>query len=114
MSRGAIKQVSLPLGSISPSFYDKLLHTQIPKAQKDSQIKQLFELLGPACVKAARKHVDEIDPCWGLPSIFGHLTLPDFKHATFNLAEISRFLQFQSSVSFDAKNCLKKETVFDI
>ena len=31
---------------------------QIPK---DSQIKKLFMLLGPAYVKAARKHVDEID-----------------------------------------------------
>ena len=32
------------------------------KRQKDSQVKQLFALLGSACVKAARKHVDEIDP----------------------------------------------------
>ena len=35
---------------------------QIPKAQKDSQLKQLFALLGSMSVKAARKHVDEIDP----------------------------------------------------
>ena len=32
------------------------------KHYKDSQLKQLFALLGSACVKAARKHVDEIDP----------------------------------------------------
>ena len=49
-------------GSISPSFNEQLLRTKIPKAQKDSQIKQLFALLGPACVQAAPKHVDEIDP----------------------------------------------------
>ena len=46
---------------ISPTFYKQLLRTLIPKAQKDSQIKQLFVLLGPACVKADRKHVDEIN-----------------------------------------------------
>ena len=32
-------------------------------AKKDSQLKQLFAILGSAGVKAARKHVDEIDPC---------------------------------------------------
>ena len=31
------------------------------RAKKDSQIKQFFALLGSAGVKAARKHVDEID-----------------------------------------------------
>ena len=36
--------------------------TTIPKAQKDSQVKQLFALFGSACVKAVSKHVDEIDP----------------------------------------------------
>ena len=49
-------------GSISPSFYEQLLHPQIPKAQKDSQVKQLFAFLGSESVKAAPKHVDEIDP----------------------------------------------------
>ena len=44
------------------SFYEQLLGAQIPKLQKDSQIKQLFVLSGPACVKADQKHVDEIDP----------------------------------------------------
>ena len=52
-----------PRRSISPSFYKQLLHPQISKAQKRQCIKQqLFALLGPACVKAVRKHVDEIDP----------------------------------------------------
>ena len=32
------------------------------KRQKDSQLKQLFALLGSAAVKAVYKHVDEIDP----------------------------------------------------
>ena len=50
------------LGSISPSFYEQLLCVQISKAQKDIQVNQLFALLGPACVKAGRKHLDEIDP----------------------------------------------------
>ena len=54
--------LSRVLGSISPTFYEQLLRTQIPKMKKDSQIKQLFALLGPAWVKAARKHIDEIDP----------------------------------------------------
>ena len=31
-------------------------------AKKDSQVKQLFALLGSAHVKSARKHLDEIDP----------------------------------------------------
>ena len=47
---------------ISPTFYEQLLHTKIPKAQKDGQIKHLFVLLGSDCVKAVRKHVDEINP----------------------------------------------------
>ena len=32
------------------------------KRKKDSQVKQLFGLLGSVWVKAARKHADEIDP----------------------------------------------------
>ena len=38
------------------------------KCKKDSQVKQLFVLLGPLHVKAGHKHFDEIDPwttiCW--------------------------------------------------
>ena len=40
----------------------------MPKAQKDSQFKHLYLFLGPGPVKAACKHVDEIDPrsiFWG-------------------------------------------------
>ena len=40
----------------------QLLHSKIPKAQKDSQLKQLFALLGSLDVKAACKHVVEITP----------------------------------------------------
>ena len=32
------------------------------QAQKDSQVKQLFALLGSVRLKALRKHIDEIDP----------------------------------------------------
>ena len=48
-------------GSISPTFYEQLLRKQIPKAQKDGHVKHLFALLGSAYIKAAYKHVDEID-----------------------------------------------------
>ena len=41
--------------------YAKLLCSKIPKVQK-SQFKLLFALSGSASVKAARKHVEEIDP----------------------------------------------------
>ena len=37
--------------------------TSVKRAKKDSQIKQLFALFGPACLKAACQHVDEIDYC---------------------------------------------------
>ena len=48
--------------SISSRFNEQLLNMQIPKAQKESQVKQLFALLRFAGMKAARKHIDEIDP----------------------------------------------------
>ena len=48
--------------SILPSFYEQLLRMQIPKVQKDSQVKLLFALSGSAGIKAARKNIDEIDP----------------------------------------------------
>jgi hypothetical protein len=38
------------------------MHADPKSAKKDSQVKQLFALLGSACVKAACKDVDEIDP----------------------------------------------------
>ena len=40
------------------SFYAR----RSKSAKKDSQLKQLFVLLGSAGIKAALKHVDEIDP----------------------------------------------------
>ena len=49
---------------ISPTFYMQLLHVQIPKAQKDRQLKQLFALSGYSSVTAVHKHVDEIDSWW--------------------------------------------------
>ena len=39
-----------------------VLSAQIPKAQKDKQLKQIFALSGSACVKASSNLVDEIDP----------------------------------------------------
>ena len=44
------------------SFYAQLICAQIPEAQKDSQVKQIFALTGSAHIKAALKHVDETDP----------------------------------------------------
>ena len=40
------------------SFYLRRSH----KCKKDSQVKQLFALLGSARVKALRKNINEIDP----------------------------------------------------
>ena len=55
----------LHLGSISTSFYEQLLRAQIPKAQKKTvKSSSFFVRLGPAFVKAAHKHIDEIDPRW--------------------------------------------------
>ena len=42
--------------------FEQLLQVQIPKAQKNSQVKQLFALTGSAGVKAAHRHVGEIEP----------------------------------------------------
>jgi len=44
-------------------FYEQDLCMQIPKAQKDTDnLTVFFVLLGSAHVKAARKHVGEINP----------------------------------------------------
>jgi len=48
-------------GPISPTFYVKLLHAEIPKVQNYSQTISLFALFESGRVKALRKHVDEID-----------------------------------------------------
>ena len=47
-------------GQFHQYAYAQLLHTQIPKAQKDSQVKQLFALMGSVCVKGVCKQIDEI------------------------------------------------------
>ena len=52
------------LGQFYQRVYLQLLCVQIPKAQKDSQFKQLFALLGSVHIKAARKRDDEIEPNW--------------------------------------------------
>jgi len=41
--------------SFSSTFYDQLLHAQIPKAQKDSQVISLFALSGSGRLKATRR-----------------------------------------------------------
>ena len=49
-------------GQFHQLIYVQPLRSQIPNAQKTSQHKQLFALLGSASIKAAHEHVDEIDP----------------------------------------------------
>jgi hypothetical protein len=50
---------------ISPTFYEQLLHLQIPKKQNNiNDLAVFFVLLGSARVKASSKHVDEIDNRW--------------------------------------------------
>jgi hypothetical protein len=47
---------------ISPTFYQQLLQGKDPKVQNDTDdLAVFFALLGSACVKAARKHVGEIN-----------------------------------------------------
>ncbi len=45
-------------------FYEQLFRAKkIPKAQKDSQVSNIFfALLGSLLAKVTRKHVGEIDP----------------------------------------------------
>jgi len=47
---------------ISPTFYEQLLCSLFPKAQKGSQGINHFALLEYMCVKALHKHVGEIAP----------------------------------------------------
>jgi len=48
--------------SISPTFYEKLLCVQIPKAQKYSQVVNFFALSGSWGVKAAHKTMMKLTP----------------------------------------------------
>ena len=61
----------------------QLSRAQITKPQKDSQLKQLFALLGSVSVKAAHKHVDEIEP----GTIFGGEKVKE-RTAVFYLSEL--------------------------
>ena len=75
--------------SISPTFYVQLLLMHILKAQKDSQVNQLFALLGSVGIKAACKHIDEIDPKIPLPSfLFFHFRSRQKVETFFNSSSI--------------------------
>ena len=50
------------LGQFHQCVYTQLLRAQIQKAQKLLDLTVFYALLGSACVKAARKHIGEIDP----------------------------------------------------
>ena len=52
------------MGFISPTFYSQLLCLQIPKVQKDSQVKQLFALSGSAGIKDASKMLVKLTHGW--------------------------------------------------
>ena len=49
-------------GQFHKQFTGSFYVRRSQKRKKDSQVWQLFALLGSARVKAARKYVDEIDP----------------------------------------------------
>ena len=57
-----VKIFQLFWGQFYQHVYAQLLCLHTPKAQKNSHLKQLFALSRSEGVKAARKHVDEIDP----------------------------------------------------
>jgi len=51
------------LGSISPTFYSKLLLAHIPKAQKRTDsLTVFFALLGSSYIKAARRTLMKLAP----------------------------------------------------
>ena len=50
-------------GSVTTNILRATFKGADPKsAKKDSQVMQLFALLGPSSIKAVHKQVDEIDP----------------------------------------------------
>ena len=53
-------------GQFHQQFTSSFYACRSQKCKKDSQLKKLFALLGSACIKAALKHLDEIDP-WMMP-----------------------------------------------
>ena len=54
--------VTLIWGQFHHHFTSSFYVRRSQKCIKDSQVKQIVVLLGSACIKAAHKHVDEIDP----------------------------------------------------
>ena len=57
-----IKEAKKTGGKFHQHFMCSFYACRSQKCKKDSQLKQLFALLGSVGVKAAYKHVDEIDP----------------------------------------------------
>ena len=55
-------RVPASMGQFHHHFMSSFYVRRAQKCIKDSQLKQLFALLGSGHVKAACKHVDEIDP----------------------------------------------------
>ena len=51
-------------GQFHQHFMSSFYARKSQKCKKDSQLKQFFALSGSVGVKAACKHVDEIDPWW--------------------------------------------------
>ena len=89
-------------GQFQQHVYKQFLRSQIPKAQKDSQVKQPIVLSGPACVKAVHKHVDEIDP---LVVVVRHLWLK--KNTRDIMREKSRDMEFEKQKNHLLQACRK-------
>ena len=74
--------------SISPTFYEQLFRSQVRKAQKRQSRQHLFALLG--CIKAERKHVDEIDHRFKAGKDKSKGMLKNFKPVTNNVSTSDR------------------------
>ena len=95
-----------PLGSISSKFYKQLLPAKTPKAQKDSQVKQLFAVSRSLHVKAACKYVDKIDPRTRIREMLG----------TGKMGKLQYFLELKLAVLFKHpfRNTSFKPTISEI
>ena len=71
LSLNYYRLVILNLGQFHQHFTSGFYASRSQKHNKDSQLKQLFALLGSAGIKAVCKHVDEIDP-WGAQKMGFH------------------------------------------
>ncbi len=60
---GTLDEDSGNLGSISSTFYEQLLHLQIPNAQKTVKLSAFFALSGSLHVKAVHKMLVQLAPC---------------------------------------------------